>query len=248
MLSAIVVSAARDGEVVDWVADMGEAVRNRHSRVIHYRNLSDPNREAVSRMLARKPVRIFIVASHKDTMRNHQNQKLGRANDKTFYNWCLRILLERVTEWCYRKCIADGIEVSPARFVFSERGGHNYKELRAYLAKLEAQTLTRTLKLDAKGLAPGIIVNSLCDVRPHADIAGLQLADVAASAFFQAACSTSKRHTLIPAMNLRPRVARQNSKPFAGFGLMLLPFRHQGTIPESDQPIFRHYGYDFRSN
>lgn len=245
-LSAVVVRASRDLEVVDWVADMREAVRSNAPKGIHYRSLSETNRERVTRMLGRKPIRIFALASLKDTMRGHYNPILGRANDKEFYNWCLRLLLERVTEWCYRKCLAENVPVTPARIMFSERGGHDYGELRAYLSKLEAQTLTKTLVLKRRGLAPGIIFSERCEVRPHADIAGLQLADIAASAFFQAACSVGNKHCLQPAQNLKRVVARcARTKQIADFGLLRLPFAHQGTIPAEDRPIFEHFGYRF---
>jgi hypothetical protein len=249
VLSAVVVSDARDAEIVDWVYDMGEAVRSRGTTGLHYRKLSDTNRERVCRMLARKPVRLFAVASHKDSMRNHRNAKLGKAKDQEFYNWCLRLLLERVTAWCHQRCQHDGVEVGPARIVFSERGGHDYAQLRAYLKKLEAQTLTGTLVLKARGLAPGIINNSLCEVRPHAGIAGLQLADITASAFLQAVSSVNNRHSLIPATTLRPRIAVPKKKAGpADFGLLRLPFPNQGEIPEEDREIFRTYGYRFKGD
>lgn len=245
-LSAVVVRATRDLEVVDWVADMREAVRSHGTKGLHYRTLSETNRERVTRMLGRKPVRIFALASLKDTMRDHYNPVLGRANDKEFYNWCLRLLLERVTEWCYRKCLADNEPVAPAKIMFSERGGHDYHELRAYLTRLEAQTLTKTLVLKKRGLAPGIIFSSHCQVRPHADVAGLQLADIAASAIFQAACSVGNKHCLKPAQNLKPVFPKcARTKRIADFSLLRLPFAHQGTIPLEDRPIFEHFGYKF---
>lgn len=246
VLSAVVVRASRDTDVTDWVSDMIEAVRGRGTNGIHYRNLSDPNRLRVSRMLGRKPVRIFTVASQKDSMRKHQNAKLGRANDREFYNWCLRLLLERVTEWCYWKCSSENLEIAPARIIFSERGGHDYDALKIYLERLRAQTLTGNLVLKKRGIAPGIIYPDLCKVSPHAKIAGLQLADIAASAYFQAACSVSPRHNIEPAKALKARLARRFDKGApANFGLLLLPFPHQGTIAVADRPIFTHCGYRF---
>ncbi|MDT7529474.1 hypothetical protein OVY29_12440 [Sphingopyxis sp. SE2] len=113
VVSAVVVSYQKRLDVVDWVRDMNEAVRNLNSDALHYRNLSEPNRARVCRMLGRKPCRIFAVASHKDSMRRHYNPNLGRANDKIFYNWCLRLLLERVTEWCYLwLLLCCGIEIT----------------------------------------------------------------------------------------------------------------------------------------
>lgn len=244
VLSAVVIAAEREPETVAWVQEMRHAI-GRKSRVpLHYRNLSDESRLRVCQIFGRKAVRLFVVASHKDSMRKHRSPTLGRPTSQDFYNWCLRLLLERVTRWCADKCRKDGIDTQPARVVFSQRGGHNYPKLKAYLRKLEAQTLTKNLVLDANSLAPGVIFERHCEVVPHANLAGLQLADVAASAFFHAANSQSPHHDLNPATSLIGRLARQGRrrKPDR-FGLLLLPFSHQGDIPPADRAIFCQCGY-----
>ncbi|WP_416366289.1 DUF3800 domain-containing protein [Sphingomonas aurantiaca] len=101
VVSAVVVRSSRDNDTVDWLRDMREAVRMPSRSSIHYRKLSDSNQARVCRMLANKDVRIFTVASHKTNMRGYQNRKIGSSNGRgEFYNWCLRLLLERVTIWC----------------------------------------------------------------------------------------------------------------------------------------------------
>jgi hypothetical protein len=246
-VAAVVVSDQSDSDVVDWVKDMKEAVRSQNNAAgLHYRSLSDTNRARVCRMLGRKRVRIFAVASQKDSMREHYNPRLGRANDRDFYNWCLRLLLERVTEWCYRRVQPHDDKDCSARIVFSKRGGHNYQDLRDYLRKLEAQCLTKNLVLKKKGIAPGVIRDGLIFVEKDSDVAGLQLADIAASAIFHAANSVSKRYNLEPALALVPRLTNaHNSKKAKNAGLLLLPFAHQGTIHPDDQAIFTEVGYSF---
>ncbi len=247
VLSAIVISAENDTKTPDWIHEMNRSIRRSVSSDIHYRKFSDSNRRHVCRSLANKPFRLFIVASHKDSMRSHRSQRLGASNDKTFYNWCLRLLLERVTEWCARRGQKSGAEVFPARLVFSHRGGHDYNELRSYLRKIIAQSMTGNLILNRKGITPHVIFESLIEVVPHSDLPGLQLADVAASAFFQAACSASRRHNIEPASDLICRLARkERQKRPDWFGMMLLPFPHQGDIPVADRKIFELCGYKFR--
>ncbi|MDX3899966.1 MAG: DUF3800 domain-containing protein [Sphingobium sp.] len=243
-VGAIVISNANDRVAVDWIRDMKEAVRCKPADNLHYRNLSETNQARVCRMLGRKPARLFVVASHKDSMRRHYNPRLGRANDKVFYNWCLRVLLERVTEWCYLRSISKDVADCSARIVFSERGGHNYGELRDYLRKLEAQCLTGNLVLKQKGIAPGVISDTRLEVNPNDDVAGLQLADITASAFFNAANSLAAKHQLDPARSLKPILA-PNTKTGAavGAGLTLLPFKNQHSIPEEDKSIFKEMGY-----
>lgn len=244
VLSAVVVAAEREPETVAWVHEMREAIGRKSRQPLHYRKLSDESRSRVCEVLGSKAVRLFVVASHKDTMRRHDSKRLGRSSSQEFYNWCLRLLLERVTQWCAAKCKKEGLTTQPARIVFSRRGGHNYEHLKGYLRKLEAQTLTGNLTLDANSIAPGVIVEGLCEVVPHANLAGLQLADITASAFWQAANSASPSHDLEPASMLIRRLARKGDQRRPNrFGMLLLPFAHQGDIPPADQTIFRQCGY-----
>jgi hypothetical protein len=234
VVSAAVVSAERDLDVVDWLRDMREAVRMQQRQTLHYRNLSQSNRQRVCRMLSTKHVRLFSVASHKTNMRGRRNPRIGKPLGKDeFYNWCLRLLLERVTSWCARRAGLDGFEDRGARIVFSERGGHDYHHLRAYLDLLEAQAVSgHGVKL-ARELVPGVIQPHLVEVRRHDDLAGLQLADIAASAFFQGA-NVRSDEDLEPAFALRQRVARN-----AGA-------RSAGEIPEASRPLFEKFGYSWK--
>lgn len=246
-IGAIIVSDAANPDTVDWVKDMKEAARSQEGPPLHYRNLSPTNQARVCRMLSRKKARVLVVASHKDTMRSHYNPRLGRANDQKFYNWCLRLLLERVTEWCYRRSLYEKIDDRSARIVFSKRGGHKYEELKDYLRKLEAQSLTGNLILSKRGIVPGVIHDQRIEVESDMNHAGLQLADIAVSSFFNAANSLAAKHDLEPAKTLRPIVPTMpGCKTACDFGLLRLPFAHQGQIPEADRGIFKEYGYVFR--
>ena len=245
VLSAVVVRASRDADTVTWLSDMREAVRAQSRAPLHYRKLSASNQSRVCRMLAGKDLRIFIVASHKTNMRGYQNKRLGSSTGRgEFYNWCLRLLLERVTHWCANRSRCDGLPVGQARVIFSERGGHNYTHLKNYIDLLRMQALAGTTYLKAKEIVPEVISPDLCEVRPHSALAGLQLADIAASAFFQGMDSTSPAYTLEPALELKARVAKgRGLRTAAGFGLLRLPFDHQGSIPENDQALFERFGY-----
>lgn len=160
VVSAAVVSSERDVDVVDWLRDMREAVRMQQRQTLHYRNLSQSNRERVCRMLSTKNVRLFTVASHKTNMRGRRNPRMGKALGKDeFYNWCLRLLLERVTSWCARRAKKDGLDGCAAKIVFSERGGHDYQHLRAYLDLLEAQAVSGHGYKLARQIVPGVSVD-----------------------------------------------------------------------------------------
>lgn len=247
VVSAVVVSADRDRDAVDWVRDMREAVRMQQRAPLHYRNLSQSNKERVCRMLSTKSVRLFTVASHKSNMRGRQNPRMGKPLGKgEFYNWCLRLLLERITAWCARRARRDGMNSSRAKIVFSERGGHDYDHLRAYLALLDAQARVGGGVLTARQIIRGVIAEELTEVRRHDDLAGLQLADICASAFFQAA-NGGTGENMKPASALADRVAKEGTaRSAADFGLLRLPFPTHGQIPRECQPIFERYGYVFQ--
>ena len=65
VLSAVVVGAENDADTVEWIKDMNRAIRRNGPSDIHYRKFSDANRRHVCRVLASKPVRLFIVASQR---------------------------------------------------------------------------------------------------------------------------------------------------------------------------------------
>lgn len=247
VVSAVVIRDAREQDAPAWIADMREAVRAQGRSPIHYRKLSRSNQARVCRMLAGKDVRIFIVASHKTNMRGYQNKRIGSSFGRgEFYNWCLRLLLERVTQWCANRSKVEKRGIEAARIVFSERGGHDYTHLRGYIDTLCAQAETGRTFLKAKEVVPGVLHAGLCDVRPHSGLAGLQLADIAASAFFQGLDSKSSAYSTEPALALHPRVAKApKQRSAAGFGLLRLPFGHQGEIPVSDRRLFEAYGYSW---
>ncbi|WP_443027211.1 DUF3800 domain-containing protein [Sphingomonas sp. LR60] len=244
-LGAVVVAAHREPEVRGWIEEMRNVTRSRQKPDLHYRNLSLANKRRVARMLASKEVRLFTLASHKANMRGHRSAALGRMGPDQYYNWCLRFILERVTAWCARRARRD--QVSPAlKIIFSERGGHRYSDLVDYLKKLDHQSRAGTLTLKARCMVPNVLVPELCEVRPHTSVAGLQLADIVASAFFQAANSALPTHELSPARLLNDRMAKEGrSRTHANFGVTLLPLPHQGTIPARERAIFEFYGYDF---
>lgn len=248
VVAAVVVSQSRDKDTVDWLRDMREAVRAQSRVPLHYRKLSPANQARVCRMLASKDVRIFVVASHKTNMRGYQNKRMGsRLGRGEFYNWCLRLLLERVTSWCAHRSKSAGRATELARVVFSERGGHDYGHLKAYIDTLKMQARSGTTVLAAKEIVPDVLDANLCEVRAHSNLAGLQLADIAASAFFQGVDSQSSKYSLEPSLALRQRVAKAPGQRVAAeFGLMRLPFRHQAEIPLNDRPLFEEFGYVWR--
>lgn len=245
-LGAVVVRPDVEPSIVDWIREATAGMKGRQSPGLHYRNLTAGGKLAVCDCLGGKPMRAFALASHKTNMRRHLNPRLSTdERSSRFYNWCIRFLFERVTEWCERQSIEDFGEKRPIHVVFSQRGGHNYKKLYWYLfTKLRWQEEAGMLYLE-RPVIRGMMDASRCEIVPHESRAGLQLADVVASSFYQAANSGITTHDPEPAKKLRRVIARPLAgRSKANFGLTLLPMPEQATIPEADRGIFRFYGYD----
>src|SRR3546814_18810297 len=80
-------------------------------------------------------------------------------------------------------------------------------------------------------------------VQPHQALAGLQLADVVASAFLQGANSNADNHDTGPACSLRRIMGKDAKGRVANCGLTLWPLPSQGPIPEAARPMFETFGF-----
>jgi hypothetical protein len=181
------------------------------------------------------------MASHKTNMREYVNARIGKMIESgKFYNWCMRLLLERVTEWAASLQKRESGCLEPLRIVFAERGGHDYEHFFKYIDLLAMQGKENTLYLKGKGLSPELLARDHWSVLPAEKWAGLQLADTVASAFYQAANTASPSWDLAPAEALAPIMAGR-----ANVGVTVFPLPSQGVIPQEARRIFRFYGYDW---
>lgn len=245
-LSAAVVRAERDLEPVNWVRELREEARSRQRADLHFARIAPDRRTAVCELLATKPLRGFCVASHKTNMRQHFNQKLGRLDRADqFYNWCMRLLLERVTRWAERWHRSERTEARPLEIVFAHRGGHNYAHMFAYFETLRMQVQAGTLVLKGGGLAQPMLDQSFWRVEPAENVAGCQLADTIASAVYQAINAASPVWDMKPGQALKRIIAEDSRGACANLGMTVWPLPHQAPVPEDSKPFFEFYGYKF---
>ena len=106
------------------------------------------------------------------------------------------------------------------------------------------QAETRTLVLKGPGLHPTLLDRTYWRVERKSAWAGLQLADLIASAFYQAANAESPTFDQEPAMALRPIIAR-NGDDAVNVGVTLSPLPHQAAVPAECRRIFEEFGYGF---
>lgn len=207
--SAVAIRSENERSVVEWIRELREVARARQAGVLHYHKITKERRRGVCEVLSRFPVRSFVMISHKSNVREYINPRIRKQmDDGTFYNWCLRLLLERVTDWALDWMKHNGDKrAEPLSITFARRGGHDYGKLFAYLRKLRAQKEAGHLYLSGPGLCEPTLDQTNWRVAETTDFAGLQLADVVASAFYQSCNSASPAHDLEPALALRPIIA-----------------------------------------
>lgn len=246
VLSAVVVRASREDEVVQWVSDIVDALDLRQTRHLHFAKLTERRKRLACEMLAGLSARYFVVCSNKKNMQGWRNRRAEQVPARNwFYCWMTRLLMERVTDYIAWRSVKDHGSLEKVRIEFSNRGGMSYAQLKAYYHWLRNQgerTYLRQGRVHWQTLE-----SELLRVYPHQERAGLQLADVVASAFFKA-CDLHQTSGCDPqfAKLLEPRMARANDRPanpIAGYGVKLMPGFGRADLLDAQAEIYKFYGY-----
>lgn len=248
MLSAVVMRAKRESHVVDWVDAIRTGIGVTQRRYLHYRDLSPTRKLAVASRISELPLRGFAVCSNKKNMRRYSNPKAEKIpSQQWFYNWCVRFLLERVSQFCERRTMKDYGERQKIKIEFSRRGGHSYSQTSAYHYYLGLQQEGGTVYLQKREPVTKMLDWELMEDHPHETRAGLQLADVVASAFYQASDFLGPgQWNTAPAIALAPIMATENGSA-RDFGVALFPsVPWKAELTPEQKQVFQHYGYDFR--
>lgn len=247
MLSAVVLRAKWEHDVVDWVREIRDGIGIKQRPDLHYRTLSPTRKVAACTRIAKLPLRSFVIASNKKNMRQYRNERAAKVpSQQWFYNFCIRLLLERVTAFCAERSHRDYGEKRPVKIEFSRCGGHRYSQTRAYQYYLGLQQEGDTVYLKKRQPVRGMIRMDLMFDYPHDERAGLQLADIVASAFYQASDASGPGEWCIDAASaLAPIMAKENGSP-RDFGVALFPTPDwKADLTPDQQAVLRAYGYDF---
>ncbi len=247
VLSAVVMRAKWEPDVVGWVRDIRDGIGLKQRPDLHFRTLSPTRKVAVCNRIAALPVRGFVIASNKKNMRRYHNANAAKIpSQQWFYNWCIRLLMERVTAFCSERTARDYGERRPIKIEFSRCGGHRYSQTKAYHSYLSFQQEGDKVYLQKRQPVRDMLSTDLMFDFPHQQRAGLQLADIVASAFYQAVdASGPGEWSIAGASALAPIMARENGKQ-RDFGVALFPTPDwKADLTENQKEIFRVFDYDF---
>lgn len=244
-IGGLLIREEYEKELVSWIKEIRTDINATQSPALHYRKLSPTKRQRACEMLAEKPCRFFIVASNKKNMKDYRNEKAARRGSKQwYYNYCVRLLMERATDFCAKDSIRRYGSHKSLKVVFSQRGGHSYGQTKAYWEILKAQAANKSTYLNRREIRHEVLRYDLVDYVPHFQEAGLQLADVVTSAFYQAGDELETKLDIKPAQLLKPRVAIERGV-VADYGLILQPEPKKAKLTTGQREIFEFYGYQF---
>ncbi|MEO3476251.1 DUF3800 domain-containing protein [Phaeobacter sp. CAU 1743] len=105
-IGGMLIRTEYETKTVEWVKSVRTEINAVQGPALHYRDLSPTKRRRACELLADYPCRFFAVVSNKKNMRGHNNTRAARRGGKQwYYNYCVRILMERVTDFCLRDSI-----------------------------------------------------------------------------------------------------------------------------------------------
>lgn len=241
-LGCILIRKKYENDVVQWVRDIRSAVRATQGPSLHYRRLSRAKRVIACQMLSQLPVRAIVLASNKRNMRGYRNDRAAKIpSQEPFYNWCIRLVLERATDLVDRQKRSASGSQPRLKIVMSQKGGHSYSQTQAYIFKLQEQARAGSTVLQKRQIKPDTLHWNLIQPESAHTAAGAQLADVIASAFFNAVSRTSGYFTE-PAEALRSIMAKENGQ-IEDYGVVLQPPPWKAEIDFQQKAIFKYYGH-----
>jgi hypothetical protein len=178
-LGACIVTRENDLKMPLWRDNILARFPLKKTRDLHFRDLKHEQKVVACQEVSALPLWGCVTISHKVTIP-------GKRYEDTFkkkgylYNYMLRWLLERVTDFLHRE---SGASPASVKIVFSRRTNTDYLTMKDYLILMrdEREKIRPVRSINWSVLDVADIV-----VETHSKWAGLQLADIITSAIFQA--------------------------------------------------------------
>ena len=242
--SCFLVRIDNDHKTLSWVKEIQSQFRNVQTPYLHFIDLLQGKKEIACRTLASKPCRLFVAMSNKKNIVGYKNNNIQDGNKHWLYWWLMRLLLEKVTDFCEQRTPIDQRGKDKIRIVFSRRNDLRYIDFANYIAKLRRQSLAGMLVIDQGDLAWSVVDDEEILAYNHKERAGLQLADLVASAFFQSV-ERNRPDDCEPtcASILKPRMAKNKFGTIMGHGIKTMPELDKMNLSVEQKAIFEYYGY-----
>ena len=237
VLSGLLVRSAH----VPTLANTHEAIlsqfRNCQTDFLHFKNLLPFKKLIACNEIAKTPCRGFCVISNKINILNYRNKNLG-PNKDWLYWWMTRLMLERVTQFCFTQAKNFQLFNPKIRIDFSRRRSNNYDEFKRYLGWLYAQSTAGGLYIDTGDLEWSLYDPSEIHIVDAKNLIGLQLSDVIAGAVYNGLETGTKQHSLEYISALQPIMAKNAQNRLFGFGVKSMPPVDKIILDENQRKFF----------
>ena len=211
VLSAVVMPKEDDLTVVDLAAKIRSTIGKPKDFALHFQDLSHERRVAACDLIGESELCIISILTSKRNLPPDYPTK----PKYTLYRYMCRLLLERISWLCRdRPRPGDGT----AKLIFSNRAAMSYDDLRNYLTMLKKRSDELKVKIEWKVIDP-LQVSAI----NHEQLAGLQIADFAASGSRWGVDPNQYGNVETRYIEmLKPRFYRHNDKVI-GYGLKFFP-------------------------
>ncbi len=247
VMSAVVLRREKLAEIKKAITELKSKFGLKESEALHFRKLSYENKLLAANKIAELPLRLFVVISNKRNMRKRRNLRAEKVRARSFfYNWIIRLLLERVTDFCSAKGSGWSGKI---RIEFASRGGMDYGHTKDYLTRLRDQEKYRGGPFIKQGKIKWDAIDlSEIKVFRAKQKEGLQASDIVASSFFNALDDKMKHSgTYDFAYALLPRMGRKPDNRTRGriedYGLKVMPPPHAINISIEKKRFFTAFGF-----
>ncbi len=253
VIGGVLIEASNEQKPVEWVRSILNDIGAKNRPALHFRDLHEWQKPLVCQKLADLPVNLFVMTSNKKNMRAYRNARAAAKSNplvskQIFYNFCLRLILERITDCCLRHSMRVHGAPRHVKIFYSKRGGHNYAHTFIYNETLKSQARSKTTWLKRREIKWEVMDRRLQEAVMHTTNAGVQLADVVASSFFQS-CDVLPPTSFNPynARLLGNRIATEAGF-FRDYGVIFQPSPEltKAQLVPKQKDIFEFYGYDRR--
>lgn len=249
VLGGVLIKSSREPETVQWVRGLRLHIKGAQRPDLHFRLLSESRKAAICAATALLPLRGFAVLSNKKNLRGYRNRRVEEARPSShewLYNYCVRLLLERVTDYIAHRTVGDYGEFRHLRIVFSNRGGMRYTQTREYHDLLKNQARAGLTVLTKREIDWRVLHPHLVSAVPPVMNAGVQIADVVASSFYQAADALGPGKWTAEHAKLLRRIMATENRWSRDYGVALQPTPpSRAVLTEQQQQVFGFYGYEF---
>ena len=244
ILAAIVIRKEDESKAPAWLKSIRDTGKIIQPPSLHFRTLKDWQKAAVCAELAKLRARAFVVISNKRNMRRYSNQAASyiSVHKHWFYTWMSRLLLERVTDFCASINLRDGTPDKKIQIEFSRRKDIRRNHFMDYFTRIWSQG--NEVVLGKRTINWEVFDFGNVNFLDHDSRAGLQLADIVASAFYQSVNMHPHGSCCADyASALKPIVCRKNGR-YLEEGFSVQPYSlEQVRLTNEQKKIFHVYGF-----